>query len=106
MERNATVPPPRPFSELPKNLPAPVRVYWSTFRGPAAVTFDKENPTSEVLAGGGVNVPFRGQATATVTFKEPGDYVLQVTANDYSGEGGSGEVCCWTTAMVKVSVTP
>ena len=28
------------------------------------------------------------------------------TANDYSGEGGSGEVCCWTTALVKVSVTP
>src|SRR5258705_4510325 len=33
-------------------------------------------------------------------------YVLQVTANDYSGEGGGGEVCCWTTTLVKVSVTP
>jgi len=32
--------------------------------------------------------------------------VLQVTANDYSGEGGAGEVCCWTTALVKVTVTP
>ena len=53
-----------------------------------------------------MNVPFRGKATATATFKEPGDYLLHVTANDYSGEGGSGEVCCWTTALVKVSVTP
>jgi len=91
---------------LPKNLPAPVRIYWSMFRGPAAVAFDKENPPNEVLAGGGVNVPFRGKSTVTATFKEPGDYVLHVTANDYSGEGGSGEVCCWTTALVKVSVTP
>jgi hypothetical protein len=91
---------------LPKNLPPPVRIYWSMYRGPAAVTFDKDNPTTEVLAGGGLNVPFRGKATTTATFKEPGDYVLHVTANDYSGEGGSGEVCCWTTALVKVTVTP
>jgi hypothetical protein len=91
---------------LPKNLPPPVRVYWSMFRGPAAVMFDKENPTTEILAGGGVNVPFRGKSTATATFSQPGEYVLHVTANDYSGEGGSGEVCCWTTALVKVTVTP
>ncbi len=91
---------------LPKNLPPPVRVYWSMFRGPAAVMFDKENPTTEILAGGGVNVPFRGKSTATATFSQPGEYVLHVTANDFSGEGGSGEVCCWTTALVKVTVTP
>jgi hypothetical protein len=91
---------------LPKNLPPPVRVYWSLFRGPAAVMFDKENPTTEILAGGGVNVPFRGKSTATATFSQPGEYVLHVTANDYSGEGGSGEVCCWTTSLVKVTVTP
>jgi hypothetical protein len=91
---------------LPKNLPPPVRVYWSMYRGPAVVAFDKDNPTNEVLSGGGVNMPFSGKATATATFKEPGDYVLHVTANDYSGEGGSGEVCCWTTALVKVTVTP
>jgi len=90
---------------LPKNLPPPVRVYWSMFRGPAAVTFDKENPTNEILAGGAVNQPFRGKSTVTATFNEPGDYFLQVTANDYSGEGGSGEVCCWTTSLVKVTVT-
>jgi hypothetical protein len=38
-------------------------------------------------------------------FSAPGDYVLHVTANDFSGDGGGG-VCCWTTAMVKVTVTP
>ena len=50
---------------LPKNPPPPVRVYWSKFRGPAAVTFDKENPATEVLAGGALNAPFRGKSTTT-----------------------------------------
>jgi hypothetical protein len=91
---------------LPKNLPPPVRLEWSTYRGPATVMFDKDRPPMEVLAGGGLNVLFRGKATTTAVFSEPGEYVLHVNANDYSGEGGSGEVCCWTTALVKVTVTP
>ena len=35
---------------------------------------------------------------------EPGEYVLHLTTNDYSGDGGGGFGCCWTTALVKVSV--
>ena len=89
-----------------RNPPPPVELVWSKYRGAGAVTFDKARPTMEILAGGGVNLPFRGKATTTARFSESGDYVLHVTANDYSGEGGSGEVCCWTTTMVKVSVTP
>ena len=89
-----------------RNPPPPVELVWSKYRGPGAVTFDKARPAMEILSGGGVNLPFRGKATTTARFSEPGDYVLHVTANDYSGEGGSGEVCCWTTAMVKVSVSP
>jgi hypothetical protein len=50
------------------------------------------------------SAPFSGKATTTATFSEPGDYVLHLIANDYSGDGGGGFVCCWTTAMVKVSV--
>ena len=53
-----------------------------------------------------MNEPFSGKATTTARFSEPGEYVLHVIANDYSGDGGGGEVCCWTTALVKVSVTP
>lgn len=49
---------------------------------------------------------FSGKATTTVTFSEPGEYVLHVVANDYSGEGGLGFQCCWTTAQVKVVVYP
>jgi hypothetical protein len=32
--------------------------------------------------------------------------VLHVTANDYSGDGGGGFQCCWTTGLMKVSVKP
>jgi hypothetical protein len=91
---------------LPVKPPPPVRLSWSKYRGPGRVIFDNAQPPLQVLAGGNVNVPFSGRSMTTVRFTEPGDYVLHVTALDYSGEGGGGEVCCWTTAMVKVSVTP
>lgn len=91
---------------VPTKPPPPVRLLWSKYRGPGRVTFDRAEPAMEALAGGPVNVPFSGRATAAARFSEPGEYVLHVTAMDYSGEGGGGEVCCWTTAMVKVSVAP
>ena len=80
----------------------PVTVRWSKYRGPGAVTFDKARPDVEKLAAG--EGAFSGKATTTVKFSEPGDYVLRLTANDYSGDGGFG--CCWTTGLVKVSVKP
>ena len=91
---------------LPVKPPPPVRLAWSKYRGPGRVTFDNPQPPLDVLSGGGVNTPFRGKSITTARFSEPGEYVLHVTALDYSGEGGGGEVCCWTTAMVKVLVTP
>jgi hypothetical protein len=81
----------------------PVTVTWSKYRGPGDVGFDKVKPAVEKLPETGGSA-FNGKATTTVKFSEPGDYVLHVTANDYSGEGGGGFVCCWTTAMLKVSV--
>lgn len=86
--------------------PPPVELTWSKFRGPGAVTFDAAQPKMEVLEGGQINTPFRGKATVNATFAAPGDYVLHVVANDYSGDGGGGEVCCWTFGLVKVTVTP
>ena len=32
--------------------------------------------------------------------------MLHVTANDLSGNGGGATGCCWTTAMIKVAVSP
>jgi hypothetical protein len=82
----------------------PVTLRWSKYRGPGAVTFDKARPEVEKLATG--EGAFNGKATTTVKFSEAGDYVLHLTANDYSGDGGGGFGCCWTTGLVKVSVKP
>ena len=65
---------------------------------PPVEEFLKERPGSAAV--------FNGKATTNVTFGAPGDYILNVTANDYSGEGGAGFQCCWTTGKVKVSVAP
>jgi hypothetical protein len=88
-----------------RNPPPPVRMLWSQFRGEGKVTFAETEPKFEATEGGEPNQPYAGKATTTATFSAPGDYVLHATVNDYSGEGGGGEVCCWTTAMLKVKVT-
>ena len=79
-----------------------VTLRWSKYRGPGAVTFDKVNPTVEKIAGEGA--PFSGKATVNAKFADPGDYVLHVSANDYSGDGGGGFGCCWTTGLVRVTI--
>jgi hypothetical protein len=88
----------------PSSARAAVAIRWSKYRGPGAVTFDKPRPEIEKLPAG--ELPFNGKATTTAKFSEPGDYMLHVTANDYSGDGGGGFGCCWTTALVKVAVKP
>ena len=65
------------------------------------MVFDKPRPELEKQEG---STSFSAKATATVKFSEPGDYVLHATANDYSGDGGGGFGCCWSTALLKVSV--
>ncbi len=83
---------------------SPVEFTWSKYRGPGAVTFDNAKPKLEVAKGGNVDQDFSARATVSARFSEPGDYVLHLLASDYSGEGGNGEVCCWTNAFVKVTV--
>lgn len=86
-------------------LGPPVTLTWSKFRGPGNVTFLSSRPSVQKT-----NVPapasaaFTGKATTTVTFSEDGEYVLQLVANDSSGDGGRGFQCCWTNGQVKVSV--
>ena len=73
--------------------------------GPGPVAFSAVKPLIEKVDG---KMPpkatFAGKATTEATFAVPGEYVLQVMANDASGEGGGGFQCCWTTAHVKVLV--
>jgi hypothetical protein len=83
----------------------PVQVVWSKYRGPGEVTFAETRPVLTTLAGGKPDQPYSGKASTTARFAAPGQYMLHVTANDYSGNGGGGAGCCWTTAIVQVSVT-
>ena len=89
----------------PREGTPPVTARWVQYRGPARVTFKQERPPVEIVQAGVVDTKLTGKATTTATFSEPGEYVLNLSVSDYSGEGGSGFQCCWTTGKVKVSVT-
>ena len=85
----------------------PVTVTWSKFRGPGEVKFADNKPALEKADGKWKVTPaVSGEATTTATFSEPGEYVLHVVANDWSGDGGGGFQCCWTNGQVKVTVKP
>jgi hypothetical protein len=84
---------------------APVTVACSKFRGSGTVTFASARPAVEKAEfQAPPSAAFTGKAATTVTFSEPGEYVLRVVANDWSGDGGRGFQCCWTNAQVKVTV--
>jgi len=75
------------------------------YRGPGDVKVDGFQSFT-TTKGGQPMEPYAGRSTGTVTFGTPGDYVVHVTINDFSGKGGGATGCCWTTAMVKVNVKP
>jgi hypothetical protein len=77
-------------------IPA-VSLGWSVFRGPGPVVFENAKPRVD---------PADSRASTTATFSVPGDYILRLQANDSSGDGGGGFQCCWTNALVGVSVGP
>lgn len=83
-------------SGRPKKGP-PITIAWSRFRGPDAVTFTPADPP--------VGEP-DGKTTTTVVFGAPGEYILRAQINDWSGDGGGGAQCCWTSVHVKVAVQP
>lgn len=89
------------------NLDTPVTLRWSKYRGPGEVTFANPRPSVEKSERKDASAPpYSGKATTTATFSEPGQYVLHIVANDYSGDGGGGFQCCWTTSQIQVSVKP
>jgi hypothetical protein len=93
-------------STLAARLPGlPVTIAWSKFRGPGDVTFANERPLVEKAEFKAPDsAVFTGKAKTVATFSEPGEYILRVVANDWSGDGGRGFQCCWSNAQVKVTV--
>ena len=82
----------------------PVNLRWKKYRGPGSVTFESADVKLQATKGGKLNEPYSASGTTTAKFSAPGEYALLLLATDYSGEGGNGEVCCWTNAYVKVTV--
>ncbi len=75
----------------------PVAVTYFKHQGPGQLTFSV--PKDSVDYHG-------GKATVSVTFSEPGAYILRVRANDASGVADAGHAqCCWTNGFVRVTVT-
>jgi hypothetical protein len=69
--------------------PLGLTLSWQAYRGPGAVSFSNQTPPVE-----------EGKARTTVTFSEPGDYMLHVLAID----SRTANRCCWTNGYVKVTV--
>jgi hypothetical protein len=82
---------------FPKRETKPLNVRWIVHRQPvdASVKFSEERPKVDKDADG---------KSTTATFSTPGEYVLRAQGTDLSGEGGGGFQCCWTSAVVKVTV--
>ena len=83
--------------------PAPrpdITVNWREHRGPARVTFAQER--IPLITKGDPTAVL--DASTTATFTTPGEYIIRAQVNDTSGDGGGGEQCCWTTALVRVVV--
>jgi hypothetical protein len=75
-----------------------MNVNWFKHSGPGPVVFSRSKEPIEQL---------NGTASATATFKQPGEYVIRVRADNFGRVDTSpGNQCCWTNGYVKVSVTP
>lgn len=76
-------------------------VTWKVHRGAASNVAFSESPI-RLFNKGDINAVM--EAKTEVTFKAPGEYVLRAQANDQTGDGGGGDLCCWTNALVRVTV--
>jgi hypothetical protein len=100
---------PFPNRKLPTDK-QDVQLEWIVYRstGPGAVKFANNAPLIDELKvkAAPPGTPFQGKSTTTATFSAPGEYILNIQAQDTTGGGPAGRQCCWSNAKVKVSVTP
>jgi hypothetical protein len=77
---------------------AAINVSWSKHSGPGDVVFTPpRTPIAEL----------QGTATTSAVFKQPGEYVVRVRADNFGRVDTSpGNQCCWTNGYVRVTVTP
>jgi len=87
-------------TEAARTPPPDITVIWRKHSGPGDVAF--AHGRIPLVTKRDPNVFL--EASTTATFSAPGEYVVRAQVNDTSGDGGGGEQCCWTTALVRVTV--
>ncbi|MBI3263983.1 MAG: hypothetical protein HYZ58_12660 [Acidobacteria bacterium] len=77
---------------------AAMNVTWYKHSGPGPVVFSSSRePMTQT----------EGTATTSATFKQAGEYVIRVRADNFGRlDTSPGNQCCWTNGYVKVTVTP
>jgi hypothetical protein len=77
---------------------AAISVSWYKHSGPGAVVFTPPGtPITEL----------QGTATTSAVFKQPGEYLIRVRADNFGRlDTSPGNQCCWTNGYVRVTVTP
>ncbi|MDT8427754.1 MAG: hypothetical protein RQ757_03195 [Pseudomonadales bacterium] len=75
----------------------PMNLRWIKHQGSGSVNF------SETVS----KVPVEsGKASTQATFTQPGDYLLRVEVNEFTGMQTAGHSqCCWTNGFVRVEVS-
>ena len=70
---------------------------WDTHQGPAPASFGDGRLEPDENAG--------NEVTTTVTFAEPGDYLLRVRADNFNPvDSTPQDQCCWTNGYLSVAV--
>ncbi len=78
----------------------PVTLTWFKHQGPVGDNVQFADATPDIGRED-------GRATTSVTFTQPGEYILRVRANDASGVENAGHAqCCWSNGFVRVKVSP
>ena len=83
------------IKERGKPRPA-INVNWYKHSGPGPVTFDPRTSALSELAG---------SAASTITFTQPGTYMVRVRADNFGRpDTSAGNQCCWSNGYIKVTV--
>jgi hypothetical protein len=87
-----------PVAIKPRQERPAVNVTWLKHSGPGPVVFSRSKESFTLL---------NGTATASATFKQPGEYVIRVRVDNFGRlDTSPGNQCCWTNGYVRVNVTP
>ncbi len=83
-----------------------INVQITPYRHSEDMKIANRRPRVETTMGGKPLEPYSGHTSTAVTFGQPGTYMLHVNVGNYTSTGGGSSAgCCWTTVLLKITVT-